>query len=217
MADNIVFKPMLFSDNMVRALIAGKKTQTCRPMKQQPQHFEQMVWNSHSGKMRAIEYVKGKTVDYTVLNEIAPVQVNDVIYGREAWQMHGVFTDICRIVYRASIGHHSWTQSVEDFAAIYAQKHGLPAKSYQQFGWKPSIHMPAFASRIFLKVTNVTLWHMPNITEEMAQADGFASASKFIEYWKKQYGSKRNWAWVITFEKIERPECFLEHLTVYEN
>lgn len=90
--------------------------------------------------------------------------------------------------------------------------------------WKPSIHMPKEAARIWLKVTDVRAERLQEITEVQAQAEGCTSGlltgactarGQFEDLWnttiKKsdldRYGWAANpWVWVIQFERCEKPE-----------
>jgi hypothetical protein len=89
---------------------------------------------------------------------------------------------------------------------------------------RPSIHMPKEAARIWLKVTDVRVEQLQDITEEQAQAEGCTSGmltgpcaarQQFEEIWNstvkksdtERYGWKANpWVWVIEFEQCEKPE-----------
>jgi hypothetical protein len=91
--------------------------------------------------------------------------------------------------------------------------------SYQ---FKPSIHMPKKASRLFLKVTNVRVERVRDITEEDAIKEGMKSTAvvneagddytglyafeHFGELWEKLYGNwfDSPWVWIIDFEVVER-------------
>lgn len=90
--------------------------------------------------------------------------------------------------------------------------------------WRPSIHMPKKAARIFLRVTDVFMQHLSSIKEIHAQWEGvdpeppfsFQPYTRgFIKLWDslipksklKQYGYGADpWVWVIMFERIPKPE-----------
>ena len=89
--------------------------------------------------------------------------------------------------------------------------------------WYPSIHMPKEAARIWLKVTDVRVERLQDITEIQAQAEGCNSGlltgpcnarGQFENLWNRTikksdidtYGWKANpWVWVIEFERCEKP------------
>jgi hypothetical protein len=92
------------------------------------------------------------------------------------------------------------------------------------YKWKPSIHMPRIAARVFLKVTAVKMQRIKDITEPEALKEGFISTAvsnlegddytglyayeHFINVWDDIYAKQGNgwdfnpWVWVIEFEKI---------------
>ena len=90
--------------------------------------------------------------------------------------------------------------------------------------WKPSIHMPKEAARIWLKVTDVRVERLQEITEVQAQAEGCNSGlltgactarGQFEDLWNStvkksdldRYGWDANpYVWVIEFERCEKPE-----------
>jgi len=106
-------RPILFSGPMVRALLAGRKTQTRR----------------------------------LATSPLAKVQVGDLLWVRETW----------RPVHSAD----------PSLGARYRVDAGL-----DQTVWRPSIHMPRWASRLTLEVTEVRIQHLQDITEDDAFAEG---------------------------------------------
>lgn len=87
--------------------------------------------------------------------------------------------------------------------------------------WKPSLFMPKDACRIFLKVTDVKVERLQDITEAEAKAEGVQVADCCHAYyhgfsllWQKINGKEsweaNPWAWCISFEKIEKPAGFLQ-------
>jgi hypothetical protein len=126
-------------------------------------------------------------------------KVGDILYVRETFNN----TETDTVLYAAD----------KDFIDFY-----LFMES--EIKWKPSIHMPKEAARIFLKVTDVRVERLQDITEEDAIAEGmsktlvdgvvFISAKgNFHVLWdslniKRGYGWEDNpWVWVIEFERVE--------------
>jgi hypothetical protein len=86
--------------------------------------------------------------------------------------------------------------------------------------WRPSIHMPREAARLFLRVTDVRVERLQNISAEDCEAEGYFETapveprprSWFSEVWnarnaKRGYGWDSNpWVWVYTFERITKEE-----------
>ena len=81
------------------------------------------------------------------------------------------------------------------------------------FKWKPSIHMPREAARIFLRVKNVRVERLQDITDADILAEGFKCREDFIVFWnildeKRGHGwNKNDWVYAYTFEKISREEA----------
>ena len=100
----------------------------------------------------------------------------------------------------------------------------MPEKFHKEFPskWKPSIHMPKEACRLFLKITNVRVERLKDITEMDAIFEGCMQYDKNTDWmtalygfellWKKINGenswNSNPWVWVIEFEKVEKPENF---------
>ena len=89
--------------------------------------------------------------------------------------------------------------------------------------WKPSIHMPRWASRITLEITDVRVQRLQEISEEDAKAEGFEAGhmceppasshhnqatDNFRETWNGIYGTweQNPWVWVITFKRVDQGE-----------
>jgi hypothetical protein len=145
---------------MVRALLAGTKTQTRRLFK----GIEQMENGSFHifGGMVGVseEDVPKHAPDYV------RIQVDDRLWVREAWRCNGWATDVATIFYAASEGD-GYTAMCEQYPV--ADKRPLRVKA----GWRPSIHMPRWASRITLDVTDVRVQRLQDISEDDAAAEGW--------------------------------------------
>lgn len=188
-------KPIIFSTPMVQAILDGRKTMTrrvCRPLTK-----------SYDCRLRRDE------TPYAWLNRNgydAPYHPGDVLWVRETW-------------------HQNYDGSI-------AYKASAPPNK----GWKPSIYMPREAARIFLRVTDVGVERVQDITDADAMAEGFEGVPcdhpmgryacedcmntgyrepptvGFAELWdrlnaKRGYGWDANpWVWVISFDRIEKPE-----------
>lgn len=144
---------MLFSSPMVRAILDGRKTQTRRIVK-----YPYQCWlESDNGNYRALE-ADQRWVD---LIKFSPYHPGDSIYVRETW---GVLND----------KYHRCCYLVD---SQYPQ-----GRSRQQLvgnRWRPSIHMPKDAARIWLDVTDVRAERLQDISEKDAIAEGIDMESEF--------------------------------------
>ncbi|HTJ89511.1 MAG TPA: hypothetical protein VL356_04965 [Acidocella sp.] len=207
-------RPIIFSAPMVRALLAGMKTQTRRLLKPQPfidntgnfcvpdKKGKAWNWGQHiDGKPCTRNYVK--TVRF---------KVGDRLWVRETWSVASVFTDVVEVRYRA---HERAAHSnfVEQIPRARARK---PMATWPV--WKPSIHMPRWASRLTLTVTDVRVQRLQDITSKDIAAEGidhlsFGGASgafdqwlmhQFGGLWDKLHGpgawDANPWVAAITFE-----------------
>ena len=149
--------PILFSDPMVRAIREGRKTQTRRVMRPQP-----------TTGLRFGVPVKG---DGQSVREVrCPYgQPGDRLWVREAWDFRSWETDKIRVVYRADGEQRDFSPPKDWHPMVY---------NYER--WRPSIHMPRWASRIDLEVETVRVERLQDISEEDAKAEG-AEAKRWDE------------------------------------
>jgi hypothetical protein len=145
-------RPILFSAPMVRALLAGTKTQTRRILKVQPGDLD-AVFCMDDGSW----HVTG--ADGSHMSPL-PVRyrVSDRLWVRETWMPRALGLAISRVMkphYRA------------DADSDRPEWRGL---------WKPSIFMPRWASRLTLTVTDVRVQRLQDISEEDAIAEGITEA-----------------------------------------
>jgi hypothetical protein len=148
-------RPILFSGPMVRALLAGTKTQTRRIVKPQPE------WIESSGRWRW-PIPKSKVVACDAV----------VTASREWWEYlrpeqypYGAPGD--RLWVR-----ETWAQRGEMRSAIYRADAALAIGAYGCVRWRPSIFMPRWASRITLDVTAIRVERLQAITPDDAKAEG---------------------------------------------
>lgn len=203
-------KPILFNTEMVRAILEGRKSCTRRLVKPQPdeKHTYPLGFVTDSTEKKEVgcfgfgvdEY--GGSVQYAK----PPYQPGDILYVRETWMDYAG-----RTMYRAD-----------------CDKYRLYSLNFAGFGWKPSIHMPKEAARIWLKVTDVRVERLQEISAESALLEGTdkyiylngefdenAILTSFIGIWNStikksdldRYGWNANpWVWVIEFERCEKPK-----------
>ena len=139
-------RPILFSAEMVRAILEGSKTQTRRVIKPVP------TFNGggacHDADALQQDYVEPHWVFPEICKYGAP---GDLLWVRETW------------------GQYPIELNPEPCDAWYkATSNGPPPP----FKWRPSIHMPRWASRITLRITDVRVERLQDISEDDARAEG---------------------------------------------
>ena len=244
-------RPVLFSDPMVRALNAGQKTQTRRVVKPQPPSVAAVKalsgceyhwmrcddWKGCEHEFRpvgpvwAVRKAWGQP-ENSIPRLRSPYRVGDVLWVREAWC--GALNEndqldwspdwnTYRVHYRAD-GNEVRAVDGDGFTKI-------TKSGYEASPWKPSIHMPHWAARIFLRVTEVRVERVQEISEEDAQAEGVSSEmfggrlcwrgtkdlcshaagelGAFRQFWdsinaKRGHSWESNpWVWAYTFERLD--------------
>lgn len=188
-------RPMLFTGDMVRAILAGQKTQTRRIIKGRPSKTQQDALFCPYG------------------------HPSDRLWVQEAWyyEMHmydmtagepnlpgGLYSHRC--IYRAD-------------QPDYPVDIGVGGD-----GWCPPCRMPRWFSRITLEITDVHVERVQDIHEEDAIAEGIdprklsylsgeRAVTKFSVLWNSIYAARgfgwdvNPWVWVITFKRMENQKC----------
>ncbi|MBQ4778118.1 hypothetical protein [Pectobacterium versatile] len=201
---------IIFNGEMVRATLSGQKTQTRRVVKSQPDEdglarLRGGPWMDTSERVYRCPF--GQPGDRLWVRETSGLQVR-----RDALGGTGEFR-----VYRAS--------NPDAIRFTTASGKIYPIK------WIPSIHMPRYASRILLEITDVRVERLNDISEEDCWAEGidavdgrFENAEiidmarktgcciddakpMFALLWQSIYGEEswqaNPWCWTITFKRIE--------------
>lgn len=200
-------KPILFNTDMIQAILAGQKTQTRRVIKPQPTNPR---WNN----IGWLGWDDGH--GYRMKS---PCEDGDVLWVRETWSA----TDKCGLYPNWPVGRIHYMYKADDPNCDAAK----------EARWYPSIHMPKQAARIFLRVKEVRVECLQEITVDGCAAEGIwddyktysekyhenlkkaAYPKAFSELWNRtikkadlqKYGWDSNpWVWVIEFECCEKPE-----------
>jgi len=149
-------RPIIFSAPMVRALLDGRKSQTRRVLKPQPAARTACVEPHPEYREEWRAFADGEPLHSFCL----PYVPGDRLWVREAWCYGpaGQFAD-APIYYRAT------DNDVEGCT-------GYTKGGDRRSPWRPSIHMPRWASRLTLIVTDVRVQRLQDISEEDAQAEG---------------------------------------------
>ncbi|WP_327214764.1 hypothetical protein U1Z61_16650 [Yersinia mollaretii] len=249
-------KPILFNAEMVNAILSGRKTQTRRIMKVQPsEHFHPQTihgamdftahWYTH-GVIDKDGYLQPARKDvFGVADEdegyTCPLgAVGDQLWVRETFALLGNEDGVC-VDWQDNMVKGDEQAAARIYKASCEQKHGdyglysIPDSAYwkpdttnmkYEGTWRPSIHMPRWASRINLLITGVRVERLQDISQEDAQAEGMELTGwrptysdpdsggeyetpydNFAELWTSIYGEEswqaNPWVWVINFERME--------------
>lgn len=196
--------PILFSTDMVQAILEGRKTQTRRVitphnvtnMAQRKSQFD--FSDIHPNGTLGVK-VGHKSNDTLWRGMSRWGAIGDLMWVKETFSIEYPPFDQPKFLYRTE--HHKWE-------AI----------------WKPSIHMPKDAARIWLRITDIRAERLNEISEEDALAEGghtsqqyypekgplIPAVDSFKSLWdsinaKKHPWSSNPWVWAITFERIDNP------------
>lgn len=223
-----MLKPILFNTDMTKAVLDGRKTATRRVVKPIPPENArlELIGDRRHAMDMSVE-IPGPD-DHRIYTP--PYLPGDILYVRETWtkDVHGKYyfradfdsdyLDPCETLsggYPESCAYHPGCDGCE--------------RGPQQIRWHPSIHMPKEAARIFLRVTDVRVERLQDITVAGLQQEGIlpegylsqfaVMTSDCYERWKalwdstvkpavlSLYGWDANpYVWVIEFERCEKPE-----------
>lgn len=198
--------PILFSAPMVRAILEGRKTVTRRVVKSIPwlpgvnPDFSQAraFWNGPEFRIAgSAEMTTGFRCPYG--------QPGDRLWVREAY-----------------FGNHfDHPKEPVDERELHYRADGYEEFEGERIRWRPGIHMPRWASRITLEVTNVRVERLRHITADQAIAEGMVSPlrehhavvnlrQQFADLWDglAKEGARwadNPWVWAVSFRRAEVP------------
>jgi hypothetical protein len=186
-------RPILFSGPMVRAILEGRKTQTRRPLRRQPNYTPRMLYVPYRGGKRIC--VRDDKNFYDYWNWCSYGVPGDRLWVRETW--------------------------FQGYATVYRADHPeCQPSGYSADKWRPSIFMPRWASRLTLEITDVRVQQVQAISEADANAEGCDLPARdqdwsqcrrwYQDLWdsinaKRGCGWATNpWVWALTFRRINR-------------
>ena len=147
-------RPILFNAEMVRAILDGRKTQTRRLVKGLP--LAEPWFTVEDGKPMMCD----ENGEWYPAERFSVVQPGDILWVRETWTK-----DAGRYLYRADYS---------DTEKFYMNGREI------RMTWHPSIHMPREAARLFLRVEDVRIERLQDISEDDALAEG-ANAGEYLD------------------------------------
>lgn len=243
----MALKGELFSQDMVRALLEGRKLHTARPVKKKYDnaHFEYRTDKYGTEFVEMQNDVEGKTFgknsDGTTWHKLRGYIISkpkyrpkDFMYCRETWQEvfeteydkdavgHCVnirtvipnFDDIPKTCMGLSTRESCQSMQPRNRYYVYKSSNIKYADPDYVLRWRPSIHMPREAARLFYRVTKVEAMNLNDVDEQFAQEDGFeademgSALDKFKRFWLDTYGSATRWMWVYWMERCSKEEAW---------
>lgn len=187
-------RPIIFSTEMVQAILENRKTMTRRIVKPQPEHNGNKHWILRSPKATLFSPVPPNEVqfdDYLNGTLCSYGMIGDVLWVRETFQYNADFMS------RRIVPYFYKTDKIN-----------IPI-------WKPSIFMPKAAARIWLEITDVRVDSLWDISLQDIEAEGLPvnwrdTCSSPLEWfqslWQKINGAEfwdaNHWVWVISFKVL---------------
>ncbi|ENG1126333.1 hypothetical protein ABS555_002608 [Salmonella enterica subsp. enterica serovar Newport] len=218
---------MIFNGEMVRAILEGRKAQTRRPFNWRRQPAMEMAERDDGSLWPwAEDCERGGDIWFA-----CPFgEVGDRVWVRETWQ--AIHDDVDEF---GHVEERTYAPSIPKekdryWHTVYAEHFGDESREDRGFPWRPAIHMPRWASRITLEITDVRVERLHSISERDAlreglfqlpasgryclqpgmQYFGMASHSAKEVYswlWASIYGEEswaaNPWVWVIEFKRVE--------------
>ena len=193
-------KPILFNTEMIRAILSGKKTVTRRLVKEKrwkitgrPKWADESTWQKDGFFFNVCSDGEKEAAKIATCHLLRPPYiVGDILWVRETW-------------------------AKDPFGDGYIYPTEVPGAGQK---WRPSIHMPREAARIFLRVTDVRVERLKEITFRDIGREGVKwwedSCEKWVKTWNgtikpadlPAYGWDANpWVWVVSFERISKDEA----------
>lgn len=214
-------KPILFNTEMVRAILDGRKTCTRRIVK----GFipNDAVWGYTAFTPKGCISCRGTFADgYGEKIFKPPYQPGDILYIRETWERFECWN--CDGDERGNCPKEPKKSVLDKTCGCYMYR--ATDEISGDAKWHPSIHMPKEAARIWLKVTDVRVERLWEISADGIRNEGLSSAAAHcgdmeiaLKEWEKLWNStipkkdidRYGWqanprVWVIEFERCEKPE-----------
>lgn len=207
-------RPIIFNSEMVRAILDGRKTQTRRVCKVQP-YFEEEYdtwhcfypWGDGGHGIYQSEKEMRDEYDRVMLHKCPYGKVGDRLWCRETWAHEDGGCDD----HKCGQPTHIYYKATECYP--------------ESIRWRPSIHMPRWASRITLEITDIRVERVKDIKQGDISAEGVDNGKSnpsmgirhenlqilaWIDLWNsinndRGYGWDANpWAWVVEFKRVEQ-------------
>lgn len=200
-------RPILFSGSMVRAILAGTKTQTRRALPTMEtlgriEYPGKRDWRGIS-RVNWLDTAEGMAA---AVRECPHGTVGTKLWVRETW----------------AVPHRYDGHGPSNIPVLGVRTHYAATEERGGLRWRPSIHMPRWASRITLEITGVRVERLHDISEADAMAEGvnvhpdhhgkprtsiYSPVQAYRDLWESINGqgswAVNPWVWVISFHRLE--------------
>lgn len=215
--------PILFNTDMVQAILDGRKTATRRLVKKsQCTLIRKKEPSDLKAEDRFAPFDGMTDAELIASTYKPPCDPGDIMYVRETWEFlpciecmdEGPACHIDPVVYDDG-------SCESEGCFVYRASHPRP----ERVSWAPSIHMPKEAARIWLKVTDVRVERLHDMTLDDFLSEGIVirpeafndpenaylqARSEFARVWdstiQKSQTDLNPWVWVIAFERCGKQE-----------
>ncbi|HCT5600666.1 TPA: hypothetical protein OT144_004620 [Klebsiella oxytoca] len=221
---------MIFNAEMVQAIFNGQKTQTRRPIKWKQTRFTEIGEREDGSRWPWSEDAE-HACDFW--HPCPFGAVGDRIWVREAYRFPASLDDVSPTgvgEMAVATGYRKpWAPTFYESTGTFSdgwKGFETPPKVSGAGKLRPSIHMPRWASRILLEITDVRVERLNSISQEDAQAEGmdltgwrptysdpdsggdtWTPYDNFAHLWESIYGEEswkaNSWVWVISFKRVE--------------
>lgn len=223
----MAIKPILFNAEMVRVILDGRKTCTRRICKDANECTvpDMDFYNADKRTYAVHNFADLEHIEQLSTTErTCPICPGDILYVRETWERFECWN--CEGDESGSCPKEPQKSVLDKVCGCYMYR--ATDEISGDAKWHPSIRMPKEAARIWLKVTDVRVERLQDITNKGAEREGARPDYPFdydvdkwpnLEHFKKiwnstikksdrdRYGWNANpWVWVIEFEQCEKPE-----------
>lgn len=222
----MAIKPILFNTEMVLAILDGRKTCTRRICKDANEYtVPDMEFYNADRRTYAVHNFadKEQMEQLSTAERTCPICPGDILYVRETWEHFECCC--CEGNEHGNCYREPQQSALNKSCGCYMYR--ATDEIYGDARWHPSIHMPKEAARIWLKVTDVRVERLQEITPQGAWKEGArcsclhpvpdcaGNKTAFVNIWNStikkadldRYGWDANpYVWVISFERCEKPK-----------
>ncbi len=187
-------RPILFSGEMVRAILEGRKTQTRRVVKKQPGGCIEDCYPRPDGLFIWLHLPRGAGVGMG-----NPFACPFGVPGDRLW---------VRETFCTCTNEQGFDEGFDPSIQTCFRADGKARCDPDEMTWTPSIYMPRITSRITLEITGVRVERVQDISNDEAKSEGCDDIFSFMELWDSlsKPGAKWDgnpWVWVIGFKRVE--------------